>query len=67
MTKQGKCVICGEPTPSPHVEYCELDFLMELRKWHPEIKFLKADKTETQIPEECVYIQGIRLRELPKR
>jgi len=39
---------------------------MELKKWRPEIKFLRADRTETQVPEECVYIQGIRLRE-PKK
>ena len=59
----GECVVCGAPTPSPNVEYCELCFLMELKKWRPKIKFLKADRTETQVPEECVYIQGIRLKE----
>lgn len=60
--KQGICVFCGEPTPSPRVEYCELCFLMELKMRVPELKFLRANHTETQVPEECVYIQGIVLR-----
>jgi hypothetical protein len=64
--EEGVCVHCGQPTPSPCVEYCELCFLMELKRWVPEIKFLRADKTETQNPEECVYIQGIKFKRLKK-
>ena len=58
----GSCVVCGEPTSSANVEYCELCFLMELKKWHPEIEFLKADGTRTEVPEECSRIRGLGLK-----
>ena len=62
MSDKGVCWHCGKETISPAVQYCEECFLMELRKYHPKIKFLKADGTETEKIEECVYIQGIKLK-----
>jgi hypothetical protein len=63
---KGTCVHCGKPTSSPNVEYCKNCFLMELKTRVPQIKFLRADHTETEVPEECVYIQGIQFKRRKK-
>lgn len=59
---KGQCIHCGKPTLSSAVEFCENCLLMEIRTIHPRVRFFKADWTETQNPEECVYIKGIKLK-----
>jgi len=57
-----KCKICGhlllereEPC-----EICERCFCLELKRILPHIKFIRADGTETENPDEAKFIKGIR-------
>lgn len=57
-----KCEECGIPLLSNEYKICEPCFYIKLKKQIPSIKFIKADGTETQNPDEAVTIQGIRLK-----
>ena len=62
--KKGVCLSCGAETPSKNVPLCRICFLTELKLHMPTIKFLKADKTETQDPTECVIVSGMGLKKI---
>ena len=71
-----KCYICG--IPLSNVDYpdledvrgpmaCDRCLMIEIKKREPLVKFLDAQGKETDDVDKCVTLQGIRLRNLPKK
>ena len=71
-----KCYICGIPISNidnPELEdvrasmACDRCLLIEIKKRYPLVKFLDAQGKETNDVDKCVTLQGIKLKNIPKK